>query len=101
MGTSGISGSMGSAGGSGCPSSVQALADQEEARGRGPAGVTTGRTTMGLSLEPLAAYHRSSGGMRLIRDFSSSAASRESSVRKRTLRSLTLRSWNLVVILGL
>lgn len=43
---------------------------------------------MGLSLEPPAAYHRSSGGMRLVRDFSSSAASRESSVRKRALRSL-------------
>lgn len=50
--------------------------------------MTTGRITMGLSLELLTAYHRSSGGMRLVRDFSSSAASRESSVRRRALRSL-------------
>lgn len=34
MGTSGISGSMGSAGGSGCPSSVQALADQGSSSGK-------------------------------------------------------------------
>lgn len=42
--------------------------------------MTTGRATVGLSLCSLDAYHRSSGGMRLVRDLSSSAASRESSV---------------------
>lgn len=35
---------------------------------------------IGLGAPRLAAYHRSSRGMRLMRDFSSSAASRESSV---------------------
>lgn len=81
MGTSGSSGSMGSAGGSGCPSSVQALGSQ---RNQGGGQVVTdsdkGWATRLWAWCHRDAYHRSSGGMRLVRDFSSSAASRESSV---------------------
>lgn len=59
--------------------------------------VTTGRNT-GFESTLLNTYHRSSGGMRLVRDLSSSAASRESSVEGESSQGvcLALRSWDLV-----
>lgn len=78
-GISGTSGTAGSAGGSGCSTSAQALGGHT-GQGVGEGGscdTDEGHTPSSPGLE---AYHRSSGGMRLMRVFSSSTASREISV---------------------
>lgn len=84
---------MGNAGSSGCSTSAQALGEHgSKSREGGSCDSDKGHTHpssyfyhLAKGCGPwlpwsLAAYHRSSGGMRLMRVFSSSAASRESSV---------------------
>lgn len=91
MGTSGSSGTTGSAGGSGCSASTQALEEHgsQMERESGSCDGVKGHThpshcSNWVGLQPeltqASTYHRSSGGMRLMRDFSSSAVSMESSV---------------------
>lgn len=89
MGISGSSGTTGNAGGSSCSASAQGLGEHGSHMEQGSSSRDGDKghshpshcpTWPGLQSSPgLAAYQRSSVGMRLIRDFSSSAASRESS----------------------